>query len=547
MRFNFKILCLSLFINVSAFGFDDVNFSHSNGFDLMREYSAQYLNPNANIELNLLRNNYERLKPSKTPSNPSPIIPKTIHQIWLGKSPMPKNYQYFLETWRQHHPDWQIKVWNQEDILKENFPNIDLFFLARSYAEQADIARYEIIYRYGGLYVDTDIECFTNFDELHHKYDFYINMEPPALNKKQVTIANNMIAAVPNHPILERTLLNIRSNWNLVEEEFENNLSNSWTSFRRSNHNLAVQRTMYPLSDAVFSFLTEEDQAKYKSIVLPSGYNIPIYFVNNRPILNFLSNTFRGRAKLSNKIEIRPETMSFHFYDKQNSLMNYSSFSSAIFEKSKIKGWLYKLLKFRDKYYLAFRDLFNRNFPANVEYSVEATIPKVIYLERGNLPKQHISSLKEKWQELNPGFKVQIVDSDYLQQFIPAKMMNINKKALKVAGKFYLLRKKGGLYVGNGFEPVKLNEFHHKYGYYGKFSKLHKIFDSLKISTNLMAFSSNHSILNHLIKDIESEVLKNSEVTEDMLQRIYLDNAYKYYQLDGKSIILPEIFFNQKR
>lgn len=547
MQFNFKILCLSLLVNAVAFGFEDVNFKHSNGLDLMREYSAHYLNPNASIELKLLRSNYERLKPSKTPSNISPIIPKIIHQIWLGKSPMPKNYQYFLETWRQNHPDWEIKVWNQEDILKENFPNIDLFFLARSYAEQADIARYEIIYRYGGLYVDADIECFTNFDELHHKYDFYINMEPPALNKKQVTIANNMIAAVPNHPVLAKTLLNIRSNWNLVEEEFENNLSNSWTSFSRSNHNLAVQRTMYPLSDAVFSFLTEEDQTKYKSIILPSGYNIPIYFVNNRPVLNFLSNTFRGRAKLSNKIDIRPETMSFHFYDKQNSLMNYSGFSSAIFEKSKIKGWIYKLLKFRDKYYLAFRDLFNRNFPTMVEYNVEATIPKVLYLNRGKIPQEQLDSLKKKWQELNPTFKIQVVDPDYLEQFIPTKMKDINKRALKLAGEFYLLNKKGGVYVGSSFAPVKLNEFHHKYSYYGRFSKLHKIFDSLKISTNLMAFSRNHSILNHLLKDIESEVLTNGEISEEKLQRIYLNNAYKYYQLDGKSIILPEIFFNQKR
>lgn len=547
MKFIFKFLWLSLFINAAAFGIDDVNFNHSNGLDLMKEYSANYLNPNASIELQLLKDNYKRLKPSNTPSNISPIIPKVIHQIWLGEDDMPKNYQYFSETWRQYHPDWKIKIWNKEDILKENFPNIDLFFLARSYAEQADIARYEIIHRYGGLYVDTDIECFANFDDLHYKYDFYINMEPPALNKKQVTIANNMIAAVPNHPVLARTLTNIRSNWNLTEEEFENNLSNSWTSFGRSSHNLAVQRTMYPLSDAVFSFLTEEDQTKYKSIILPSGYNIPMYFVNNRPILNFLSNTFRGRAKLSNIIDIRPETMSFHFYDKQNSLMRHSDFASAIFDQSKIKGWVYKLLKFRDKYYLAFRDLFNRNFPKEVAYNTKPIIPKMIYLFKGKHSEKKIASLKEEWQTLNPHFEVQVIDINYLQQFIPANMGSINDKAQRLTASFYLLNKNGGVYAGANFDPIKLSEFHYKYGYYGKFSKLHKVFDSLKLSTNLMAFSSNHSILVHLLKDIEDEVSKNGGITEDRLQRIYLDNAYKYYQLDGKSIILPEIFFNQKR
>ncbi len=546
MNLNLKILWLFLFANAMAFGFEDVDFDHSNGLDLMRKYSARYLEAEAEIKLQLLRNNYERLRPSKTPSQKKTIIPKIIHQVWLGGA-IPQNYQYYLETWRKHHPDWEIKIWSKDDILKENFPNIDLFFLARSYAEQADIARYEIIYRYGGLYIDTDVECFTNFAELHHKYDFYINMEPPALNKKRVTIANNMIAAVPNHPILERTLANIRNSWNKVEKDFEENLSNSWTSFGRSSHNLAVQRTMYPLSDAVFAFLKEEDQEKYRSIILPASYNIPIYFVNNRPILNFLSNTFRGRAKLSNKIEIQPETMSFHFYDKQNSLIHHADFANSVFENSKAKGLIYKLLKFRDKYYLAFRDLYNRNFPTEIEYNPKAIIPKVIYLNTDKLSEEKLTALKMQWQKFNQDFKIEPVTYKDLQKFIPSKLNTINPKALKLIATFYLLNKNGGVYVDSSFKPAKLDELHYKYAYYGKLSKLNKIFDPLKISVDIIAFSKEHSIVNNLLKEIEAEYSNTDNISEAKIKRIYLDNAYKYYQLDGKSIILPELFFNQKR
>ena len=444
MQLNFKFLWLLLFSHAASFSIDDVDFDHSNGLDLMRKYSAHYLEPEADIKLELLRNNYEQLKPSKTPSNKTAIIPKIIHQIWLGNELMPENYKYYLETWRLYNPGWKIKIWNKEDILKENFPNIDLFFLARSYAEQSDMVRYEIIYRYGGLYIDTDIECFASFEDLHHKYDFYINMEPPALNKKRVTIANNMIAAAPNHYILARALANIRSNWNVAEEEFENNFSTSWASFKRSNHHLAVQRTMHPLGDAVFEFLTQEDQTKYRSIVLPASYNIPMYPVNDSPIINFLSNTFRGRAKLSNKIEMQPETMSFHFYDKQNSLMHFSDFSGAFFEKSKIKGFFYKLLKFRDKYYLAFRDLFNHNFPTKIEYNPNPIIPKVIYLDSEKLSEQKLLALKEKWQILNPDFIIQPINEQYLQQFVPSKLGALNPKTSKLIASFYLLNKNGG-------------------------------------------------------------------------------------------------------
>lgn len=544
---NLTIFFIIIIFQSIALSFSDVNFNHSNGLDLMKKYSAKYLDPNAEKELNLLRENYERLKPSKNQPSSQVIIPRIIHLIWLGNKTMPINYRYYLETWKQYHPTWEIKLWNREAILKENFPNMDLFLLARSHAEQADLIRYEILNRYGGLYIDTDIECFTNFDELHYRYDFYVNMEPPALNKKRVTIANNMIASVPNHYILTQTLNNIRENWKKNEEYFETNFSNSWTSFGRSAHNLAVQRTMYPLSDGVFNFLETQDQDNYKSIILPSGYNIPMYVVNNHPILNFLSNSFRGRAKLSNKIEIQPETMSFHFYDKQNSLMSMSDFSTALFENCTIKGLFYKLLKFRNKYYLAFRDLYNKNFPTQVNYNVQAIIPKTIYIDIDGMPAKELDSTAKQWKLLNPDFTIKLINSNELTTYIPAKLKPLESDDLDLIGAFYLLYKEGGVFVKHNFKPANLKEFNYKYAYYGLFKNLSKIFSNIYLSTDLIAFAPNHTMLYNLINNLEDEFNENSKIDYDHLEKIYLDNAYKYYSLDGESIILTEEDFNKKR
>ncbi len=270
-------LMACMFISLTALGFSDVDFDHSNGFDRMREYSVKYTEADAEKKVELLRKNYERLKPSKALSSVDPIIPKIIHQIWLGNNPIPANYKYYLETWRKYHPNWEIKLWTEKEILAENFTSMDLFYKARGYAEQSDIARYEILYRYGGLYIDTDVECFASFDELHHKYDFYVNMEPPGVNKKIVSIVNMMIASVPGHPILAETLANTRKTWDKTESYFEEKFSDSWSSFARSNHNLAVLQTMHPLINAVFSFLQSDNLKFNKSIVLPAGYNVPIY------------------------------------------------------------------------------------------------------------------------------------------------------------------------------------------------------------------------------------------------------------------------------
>ncbi len=541
MKLHYKLVFCALFISISALGFGDVDFDRSNGFDLMDKYSARYLEADADIKINLLKENYARLKPGNVPSSSNLIIPKIIHQIWFGNEPIPKNYQYFLETWRQYHPDWQVKIWTEADILKEDFDSMDLFLLARSYAEQADVMRYEIIQRYGGLYIDTDIECYASFEELHYKYDFYTNMEPPALNKKRVTIANNMIAAVPNHPIVKQTLINIRNNWHKTEKDFETNFSSSWSKFARSTHNLAVQRTMYPYSDAVFSFLESKDQSKYKSIILPSGYNIPIYFVNNTPIINFISRLLRDKSKLSNKIIIQPETMSFHFYDKQNSLMSKSDFATSIFNNNAVKGTFYKLLEFQNKYYLAFRDLFNRNFATNVDYHIKPVIPQIIYLSTDKFSKQDAEILKLKWQVINPFFQVKLFDHQAIE--LPKKLKSLDEKATRLISVFYLLEKNGGAYVNSNIKPINLKEMHYKYGYYGKFMQLDNIFDPLNIDTRVMAFVKNHAIVRNLLSDIEKEIADNKDITTSKIRQLYLDNAYKYYQVDGRSIVFPGIYF----
>lgn len=547
MLFNTRIFILFLIICSQALAMIDVNFDHSNGLDLLKGYSAKYIDPDAPKELNLLRENYERLKPSKVIANNAPIIPKVIHIIWLGSDPLPQNYVYYIQTWRDFHPNWEVKIWSKDLIMKERFPDMDLFLQARSHAEQADIIRYEILRRYGGLYIDADIECFTNFDELHYKYDFYVNMEPPALNKKRVTIANNMIAAVPNHYILTQTLNNIREHWVENEKYFEDNFSNSWTSFGRSPHNLAVQRTMYPLSDAVFNFLETQDQSQYKSIILPAGYNIPMYVVNNRPIINFLSNTFRGRAKLSNKIELRPETMSFHYYDKQKSLMNEVDFSTSIFKNKKVRGFFYKLLQFRDKYYLAFRDLFIKNFPTKIEYKANPIIPKIIYLESDTCLPRDLAYLQQKWQSMNPDFEIKLVTSEFLQNYIPQNLKTMKTDALELIGVFHLLEKEGGVFVKSNLEPLNLKEFNYKYSFYGVFHNLNKVFGKLHLNTNLIAFIPEHTMLHHIIENIDNELSESSEIDKSHIKKIYLDNAYKFYQLDGKSIIFTEGLLNQKR
>jgi glycosyltransferase involved in cell wall biosynthesis len=92
------------------------------------------------------------------------MIPKIIHQIWIGPLPPP---QEMMDTWRRKHPDWEYMVWR--DLTGwENQAQIDAM---SEWNGRADIMRYEILERFGGVLVDADSICVQALDSsfLEHK------------------------------------------------------------------------------------------------------------------------------------------------------------------------------------------------------------------------------------------------------------------------------------------------------------------------------------------------------------------------------------------
>ena len=81
----------------------------------------------------------------------------------------------------------------------ENFPMVNkkAFLESRNYGVKSDIARYEILFQMGGLYVDTDMECLKSMDAFHLNCDFYAGFEPSGW-----CILNSIIASRPGDPIL---------------------------------------------------------------------------------------------------------------------------------------------------------------------------------------------------------------------------------------------------------------------------------------------------------------------------------------------------------
>ena len=93
-------------------------------------------------------------------------IPRIFHQIWLGDGEMPAKFRAYSRSWRTHHPGWELKMWTDANLPP--LVNQELFDSVTEVRERADLLRYELLYRYGGVYVDTDFECFKSIEPLLH-------------------------------------------------------------------------------------------------------------------------------------------------------------------------------------------------------------------------------------------------------------------------------------------------------------------------------------------------------------------------------------------
>lgn len=118
------------------------------------------------------------------------MIPKIIHYCWFGHNPLPELAQRCIASWRKYLPDYEIWQWAEEPLNdNENADDNNLFdrklsfdvniipytaeaYRQKKYAFVSDYARFWILYQYGGIYFDTDVEVIRPMDEIISRGNF---------------------------------------------------------------------------------------------------------------------------------------------------------------------------------------------------------------------------------------------------------------------------------------------------------------------------------------------------------------------------------------
>jgi mannosyltransferase OCH1-like enzyme len=130
-----------------------------------------------------------------------PVIPAKLHLVWVGNNPQPDYVQPYLAKWKELMPDWEVKLWTNEDILELPAEYVAKINAADKGVQRADLAKWFIIEQKGGIYIDCDVEP--------HR-----SLEPIRQLGKQVVLCHDLwlswafigaafFSAVPNHPLFK--------------------------------------------------------------------------------------------------------------------------------------------------------------------------------------------------------------------------------------------------------------------------------------------------------------------------------------------------------
>jgi mannosyltransferase OCH1-like enzyme len=133
-------------------------------------------------------------------TSPSLSIPRIFHFFWTGGM-IPSHLIDYMDSWITNHPDWKYQIWSEDNLLDLEHEELyaNALHIAPGHEGQlkSDIARYEILLRCGGVYVDCDFESKRPIDKLLDSVTCFVAWEETGQ-----WLNNAIMGAVPEHPFL---------------------------------------------------------------------------------------------------------------------------------------------------------------------------------------------------------------------------------------------------------------------------------------------------------------------------------------------------------
>lgn len=175
------------------------------------------------------------------------MIPKKIHYVWLGNGKKSELTEKCIDSWKKYLPDYEIIEWNEDNFdlncnkyLKQAYEN-------KKYAFASDYIRLYVLYEYGGIYMDTDVEVIRNLD-------CFLDNKAFSGFENNNYIPTGIIACERKNRWI-KYLLDDYNNISFIKENGTFDLTTNTvriTNTTKENYNLKLESSYQNLGDVVF-------------------------------------------------------------------------------------------------------------------------------------------------------------------------------------------------------------------------------------------------------------------------------------------------------
>lgn len=144
-------------------------------------------------------------------------IPKIIHYCWFGGKPLTALGKKCLASWEKYLPDYQIILWDESNLDVNSIPYTKQAYQEKKYAFVSDYVRYKVLYDFGGIYMDTDVEVLRNLDVFLDKESF------TGFEDSQLVAPGLILGSVKGNPFM-KDMMKIYEQSNFINSDNTFNL-----------------------------------------------------------------------------------------------------------------------------------------------------------------------------------------------------------------------------------------------------------------------------------------------------------------------------------
>lgn len=137
------------------------------------------------------------------------MIPKLLHFIWVGKNPNP--FLSNINNYANLNPGWDIRLWTDQNVPK--LINQKIYDQIPIPTTKSDLLRVELLYKYGGVYVDIDSTCKRPLDDLIKDRSLFFSSHRIKQKREKGRIEISCMGSVHHHFLIDKILKNLPAYW----------------------------------------------------------------------------------------------------------------------------------------------------------------------------------------------------------------------------------------------------------------------------------------------------------------------------------------------